>query len=138
MNKNILIIDDDDQIHDLLNKILKRAGYEVFAASDGSKGLQLFYERPVDLVITDMVMPEKMGIDVILELRQKFPKMRVIAISGGGAFGAEIELDMAKTLDAYTIQKPFSAKDILEAVAKLTTEDQTKRPGTNIRVTRGN
>jgi len=126
--KRILIIDDSEHIRNLLNKILQEAGYEVLLAADGKEGLRLFYEKPVDLVITDMLMPRKMGIEVILELKNKFPKIKIIAISGGGDFGPELELDMAKTLDAYTIAKPFSPKDILEAVDRLTAEDQTKSP----------
>ena len=125
MKKNILIIDDSEQLRKLLYRLLKGAGYEVFVASDGSEGLQLFHEKPVDLVITDMIMPGKMGIEVILELKEKFPEMKVIAISGGGDFGAELELDIARTLEAYTIEKPFSPKEILEVVNKLTTVEQT-------------
>ncbi|MFC1817330.1 response regulator [Thermodesulfobacteriota bacterium] len=124
--KRILIIDDDEQIRKLLHKILIGAGYEVYVAADGKKGVQLFHEKPVDLVITDMIMPEKMGVEVILELKEKFPGIKVIAISGGGDFGPELELDMAGTLEVHTIEKPFSPNDILEAVDRLTAEDQTQ------------
>jgi len=123
--KRILIIDDSEEIRVLLYEILTNAGYEVMMASDGNEGLRLFREKPVDLVITDMVMPGKMGIDVILELTQEFPQVKIIAISAGGDFGPEIELDMASICHAHTITKPFSHAQILNAVKELTTNDTT-------------
>ena len=127
IKKSILVIDDSEEIRKLLYELLKRAGYEVFMASDGNEGLRLFREKPVDLVITDMVMPGKMGIDVILELTREFPKVKIIAISAGGDFGPELELDMAKAYEAVTITKPFSSEEILKAVSKLLRSgDQTE------------
>ena len=117
--KRILVIDDAEIDRMTLEEILIQAGYEVILASDGKEGLELFHKNPTDLVITDMVMPEKMGIDVIWELREKYPDLKIIAISAGGDFGPEFELDTASGFDAYTITKPFDPDKILDVVAEL-------------------
>ena len=117
--KQILIIDDSEIDRMVLEEILKEAGYEVFTASDGKEGVDLFHKNPVDLVITDMVMPGKMGIDVILELIEKHPEQKIIAMSAGSDFGPEIELSMARGFVEYTITKPFDPETILEIVTEL-------------------
>jgi YesN/AraC family two-component response regulator len=81
---NILIIDDDQQILNMLSQILKRAGYGVVEALDGKQGLKLYRENPTDLIITDIIMPEKEGLETIMELQRDFPDVKIIAISGGG------------------------------------------------------
>ena len=124
--KRILVIDDSEIDRMILEEILKQAGYEVVLASDGEEGLERFYENPTDLVITDMVMPKKMGIDVISELKEKYPDLKIISISAGGDFGPELELDMARCFDAITITKPFNPKEILKVVNKLITIGQAK------------
>jgi len=124
MKKTILVIDDVEQIRKLLNKILKGSGYRVVAASNGDEGLRILEETPIDLVITDMVMPEKMGMDVIMEIKEKYPQTKVIAISGGGDFGPELELDLARLLGVKTLQKPFTQEEILDLVKKLMTVEQ--------------
>ena len=119
----ILVIDDSETDRMILEELLKQAGYEVILASDGKKGLERFHAKPADLVITDMVMPEKMGIDVILELKEEFPELKIIAMSSGGYFGPEIELDMASTLGAYTISKPYNPENVLEIVTELLSQE---------------
>ena len=115
--QRILIIDDDEQVRDLLSEILGRAGYEVLAASNGAEGLRLYRAQPADLVITDLIMPEKEGMETILALRKDFPKVRIIAVSGGGRSGAISYLPIAKSLGAArTVAKPFSKQEILDAV----------------------
>ena len=116
----ILIIDDDDQFRKMLRKMLKFAGYtNICEASNGQQGLELFAENHPDLIITDMVMPEKLGIDTIMEIRQDFPNAKIIAVSGGGSFGPEIELDMAARLGVRTFKKPFEHQEILSAIHEL-------------------
>ena len=118
--KNILIIEDDDQIRALLRQILEREGYEVNDVPDGKKGIELYRQQPADLVITDLVMPEKEGIETIIELKSDYPQVKIIAISGGGKVIPEIYLEMAEKLGAsYTIKKPFQRAEILEAVHNL-------------------
>ena len=117
----ILIIDDDIQFRSMLRQVLEREGYKVVDASDGKRGMRLFRQEQPDLVITDLIMPEKEGIETIIDLRRDFPEVKIIAVSGGGRIGPENYLHMAKDLGAqYTFAKPFDRKEILRAVRELT------------------
>lgn len=117
----ILIIDDDDQVRKMLRLTLNAAGFDVIEAQDGTVALKLFYQNPlVDLVITDLIMPEKEGIETIMEIRRNFPKVPIIAISGGGRIDPSDYLSLAKKLGAQiTLEKPFSRQDIIDAVNEL-------------------
>ena len=111
----ILIIDDEEVVRVLLRSALEEAGYEVTEAANGRQGLDLYRRKPVDLVITDIVMPELNGLDMLLELTREFLHAKVIAISGAG--GEKNVLDVAKLLGArQTFQKPFSLPHLLGAV----------------------
>ena len=115
-----LIIDDDDQYRKLLREMLTREGYEVADASNGKEGLRLYQSEPVDLIITDIIMPEKEGIETIIEFKQDFPEAKIIAISGGGRIGPEEYLNMAKSLGVLrTFYKPFERMELLEAVREI-------------------
>ncbi len=119
----ILIIDDEPSIIEVLRKILQFEGYDVATATNGEEGLELFRQTPCDLVITDMVMPAKDGLQTILDLRKEKPDLPVIAMSGGGAISKERYLAVAGYLDrVITIAKPFSVGVIAEAVVKLLSE----------------
>ena len=116
----ILVIDDDVQIQAMLRQMLEREGYEVVDAPDGKVGMKLYREQKPDLVITDLIMPEKEGIETIMELQREFPDVKIIAISGGGVIAAENYLCLAKGLGALrTFAKPFERNEILEAVGQL-------------------
>src|SRR5210317_1834310 len=105
---NILIIDDDNQFRTMLRKMVERNGYEVIEASDGKEGIKLYRKNPTDLIITDLIMPEKDGIETIQELRKDFPDVKIIAISGGGRLGPHDYLHLAKMLGAQrTLTKPI-------------------------------
>lgn len=111
----ILIIDDEEIIRVLLRSALEAAGYEVTEASNGHEGLERYRQRPTDLVITDILMPEMNGLDMLLELTREFLHAKVIAISGAG--GEKNVLNVAKLLGArQTFQKPFSIPHLLGAV----------------------
>jgi two-component system response regulator (stage 0 sporulation protein F) len=111
----ILIIDDEEPIRILLRFALEAAGYEVTEAANGRIGLERYSQKPTDLVITDILMPELNGLDVLLELTREFLNAKVIAISGIG--GEKNVLDIAKLLGARrTFQKPFSIPRLLDAV----------------------
>ena len=111
----ILIIDDEERIRALLRTILEAAGYEVTEAPNGRIGLELYRQRPTDLVITDILMPELNGLDMILALTRQFLHAKVIAISGVG--GETNDLDVAVLLGARrTFHKPFSMRRLLDAV----------------------
>lgn len=121
--KRILIIDDEQIVLEVLRKILELEGYEVVTAFNGAEGIELFRQKPCDLVITDMVMPEKDGLQTILDLRKETPDLAVIAMSGGGTISKERYLAVAGYLDGIiTITKPFSLESITGAVAKLLSE----------------
>jgi two-component system response regulator (stage 0 sporulation protein F) len=111
----ILIIDDEETIRILLRSALEAVGYEVTVAVNGRQGLELYRQRPVDLVITDIIMPELNGLDMLLELTREFLHAKVIAISGAGE--EKTVLDVARLLGArQTFQKPFSMPQLLGAV----------------------
>jgi DNA-binding response OmpR family regulator len=116
----ILVIDDDINIREMLKECLERAEYEVLVASDGKAALKLHSANPVDLIITDIVMPEKDGLEIIMEFRRRFPAVKVIAISGGGKIGANEYLNIAKGLGVTkTFSKPFELRELLAAVREL-------------------
>ena len=116
----ILIIDDDDQLRLMLRKTLERSGYEVVEAPNGKEGIKRFREMPCDLVITDLIMPEKKGLETISELKEDFPDIKVIAISGGGRVGPNDYLHLAKMLGAaQTLTKPIEREKLLNAVEEL-------------------
>ena len=119
----ILIIDDEDQPRRMLQQVLTRAGYEVIEARNGNEGLQYFRARPTDLIITDILMPEKEGLETIIDIRREFPAVKIIAISGGGRTGNLNFLEVAKRLGAqHTLQKPFELQEMLGAVRDLLQE----------------
>ena len=111
----ILVIDDEEAIRTLLRRTLEGAGYEVLEASNGRLGLELYRERSADLIITDLVMPEMGGLELMVVLTRSFPNVKVIAISGG--LGSEGGLTVAKQLGArHTFQKPFDMGELLRIV----------------------
>ena len=116
----ILVIDDDNVTRLMLWRILEKEGYEVFEASNGEKGIQINRTQPADLIITDIIMPEKEGIETIRELKEEFPDVKIIAISAGGRGAPEIYLKMATGFGAAdTIKKPINREELLEKVKKL-------------------
>jgi DNA-binding response OmpR family regulator len=120
MMSRILIIDDDDLIRQMLRAVLEREGYDVLDASDGREGLRVFMKNPVDLVVTDLVMPEKEGLEIIIELRRNFPDLKIIAISGGGTVGGSQYLDVAGKLGADKIMgKPLKLREFIAIVKGL-------------------
>ena len=113
----ILIIDDEASIRKPLQALLERAGHEVVAAPDGSEGIRLWRQHPGDLVITDIHMPGKDGIETIIELKDIAPKARILAMSGGDMNPGVDVLGDARMLGAIrTISKPFLLEEMLEAV----------------------
>src|SRR5438552_5036610 len=112
---NILLIDDNAGMLKMQVEFLRHAGHAVTTAVNGKEGMSLVEKQPFDLVITDLVMPEKEGIEVIMELRRKFPALKIIAISGGGRVNPEDYLVLARKLGATkTLAKPFSGKELVD------------------------
>lgn len=111
---DILVIDDDDLIRETLSTFFLREGYSVQVAGDGAEGLTLFGKEPARLVVVDIAMPEKEGIETIMELRRTETDVKIVAISGGGRTGTDLYLDAARKLGADEIlAKPFSRAQIV-------------------------
>ncbi len=118
--KRILVIDDEPTALDVIKRIMEHAGYEVLLAGNGQEGVELFRQNPCDLVITDMVMPVKDGLQTILDLRVDAPDLPVVAISGGGNISKERYLAVAGYLDkVITVGKPFTVDVLTGAVKQL-------------------
>lgn len=115
----ILLIDDEAPFRSVIKQVLQNAGYDVVEAADGAEGIRYFHEKPADMIITDIIMPEKEGIETIIELKQAYPGVKLIAMSGGGWYGTDIDFDMAKKLGAHTLDKPFALQELLDVVSEL-------------------
>lgn len=116
----ILVIDDDRMVRETLTTILAAAGHQVAVANEGQKGLKLFAEFQPHLVITDILMPEKEGVETIQDLRRLAPDLPIIAISGGGRIGNSSFLRVAQRFGANrTFAKPFEPGEIVSAVNEL-------------------
>lgn len=121
--QRILVIDDEPTALDVICKILVHSGYDVLVAKNGQEGVDLFREQPCDLVITDMVMPVKDGLQTILDLRTDYPELPIVAISGGGNISKERYLAVAGYLEkVVTVGKPFTVDALTSAVKKLLDE----------------
>ena len=115
----ILIIDDEDELRSMLRQMLEHAGHQVSEAFNGAVGIEMYQRDTPDLIITDIIMPEKEGIETIIALRRADPNLPIIAISGGGRLDATDFLTMAKKLGArHTLTKPFQREQLLEAVSE--------------------
>ena len=121
----ILIIDDDKSILSFLKERLTCEGFNVLTAMDGKEGMNLFNDNQVDLVITDIIMPDKDGFETIIELKRICPDIKIIAMSGGGRGLPGYYLDTAKSFGAkYTFTKPFKTSDLVTAVYELLEEEK--------------
>jgi len=117
---HILIIDDESKVRLLLRKLFESRGYTVSEASNGNEGIRQYQQKPADLIITDLIMPEKEGIETIVELKKKYPDIKIIAMSGGGKFQHSGYLDVAKRLGAEcTFEKPIRREELLAAIKQM-------------------
>lgn len=109
----ILVIEDQASVRALLVQVFEESGYQVYQAADGRQGLAQFRVQPVDLVLTDLEMPELNGLDLIVELTRTFLNVKVIAMSGHSTE----KLQTARLLGArQTFVKPFNLSELLRAV----------------------
>lgn len=120
MMQKILIVDDDDLIRDLLYEILTPQGFEIILAENGNRAMEILSRERVDLIITDIIMPEKEGIETILDIKKKLPNAKIIAMSGGGQLGANSYLNIAKRLGvSATITKPFDPNKLVKTIRTI-------------------
>lgn len=114
----ILVIDDEELARFTLREILEAAGHEVVEAANGNDGIRYQKAHPFDMVITDMIMPEKEGVETVVKLKGKYPDLKIIAISGGGRTRNLDFLQLAGEFGAdIVITKPFSDEDLMKSVA---------------------
>ena len=116
----ILVIEDDEIVRGVIRRVLQSKGFDVLEASDGKQGVDVFREKSADLVITDIVMPNKEGLETIRDLRRLDPQVKIIAISGGGRNTPDDYLDVAEKFGAMrTFEKPFEWDDLIQAITEL-------------------
>lgn len=117
---DIIVVDDEKVIRILLREILQAQGHQVRMTDNGAAALELFEEKVPDLLITDIFMPEKTGLEAIKEVRQNYQDVKIIAISGDSVSreGSHMDsLEMAMNLGcSRVIEKPFTKKEVLDAV----------------------
>ncbi len=117
----ILVIEDDSMLRLMLQQMLEHNGHNVLVASDGMEATRLYQKHSdIDLIVTDVLMPEKDGLEVIMEIRNKLPQVKIIAISGGGRISHTDYLIAARRLGAHaTLSKPFARQELMDAINSL-------------------
>jgi DNA-binding response OmpR family regulator len=127
LKKRILIIDDDSEVRSLLRRTLSQAGLEVFTVANGDEGTRLCRQKPMDLVIVDMIMPEKDGLETLMEIRRGCPNARIIAMSGAPRTNVMDPLSVAIKLGAIaSLTKPFTPNEFLNYVTSYLPSSQTE------------
>jgi CheY-like chemotaxis protein len=127
---DILVVDDEIEVGTVIRRVLERAGHTVTVASNAATALDAAAQQRPDVVITDVIMPKVNGVELIKVLRERYPRIRVIAISGGGSFGPLAYKPDAIRTHAYLaaaraagadefLTKPFDLTDLLAAVHRL-------------------
>lgn len=116
----ILVIDDDEQMRDVLRQMLEVEGYEVAEAENGVQGCEVYKEFVPDLVIMDIIMPEKGGLETIIKLKQENPKVKIFAITGGGKVVKADFLGIAENIGAIrSFHKPIERNELVKAVKEV-------------------
>jgi len=116
----ILLVDDERQVLDVLSEMLRLEGHNVVTAENGVVALEKMKGDPFDLVIADIIMPEKEGLETISDIRKRLPEMPILAISGGGRIGPRDYLEAARHIGANaTLAKPFARNEFISMVDSL-------------------
>lgn len=118
----VLIIDDEQMLREMLQQMLEIEGYDTSLAADGNEAIKIFDQSNPDVVVTDIIMPEKEGLELIQILKDKKPDLKIVAISGGSySINVGDILKMAKALGANeTLSKPIRKKEFVDIINKLT------------------
>jgi DNA-binding response OmpR family regulator len=121
----IMIVEDDNDLREMLKLSLLQRKYTVFEASNGKEAITKFKPSMVDLVVTDIIMPDEDGLKVIMKIREIKPTIKIIAISGGGKAGPGNYLNLARALGADEIfPKPFSVQTLLSKIDAILEQEQ--------------
>lgn len=116
----VLVIEDDIRLGRLLTEALSRAGFEAEFSVDGEKGLQAFMARRHQVVVTDIIMPEREGLETLKAIKAEAPDAKIVAMSGGGRIGPDAFLQLAERLGAdATVTKPFRPSELAAIVRRL-------------------
>jgi CheY-like chemotaxis protein len=117
---SVLIVDDNADMRSFVKIVLERAGFETQVAADGERALDLQRAHPVDVLITDIFMPERDGIELIHQFKSAFPQVKIIAMSGGGRISRTDYLSFATDIGAdLVLRKPFAADTLLSLLQDL-------------------
>jgi DNA-binding response OmpR family regulator len=117
----ILLVEDDAAYRVALKRVLLQKGFDVETASDGRAALKKFRAAQFDLIILDLWMPEKDGLETLIEIRRASPTAKVIAMSGANSIGFTKPLDTALRLGAVAVlEKPFKSQDLIDTITKVT------------------
>jgi|SRR5688572_10827385 len=117
---SVLIVDDNSDMRSFVKIVLERAGFEAQVAADGERALDLQRAHPVDVLITDIFMPERDGIELIHQFKSAFPQVKIIAMSGGGRISTKDYLPLAADIGAdLVLRKPFAADTLLSMLQDL-------------------
>ncbi|HWR03268.1 MAG TPA: response regulator [Humidesulfovibrio sp.] len=129
MTQRILVVDDDGDVRELVCRMLEQDGYEAVPAEGGRQALERLNLIAPDLVITDVVMPEVDGFEVLLKLRHLAPRAGALVMSGGGRVAPDLYLETARRLGASAVlRKPFTRAEMLDAVHQILGPRQTPQP----------
>lgn len=113
----VLVIDDHRPFLEMMSQVIRREGYDVMEATDGAEGLRLCEKQPPDVVVTDILMPEKDGLEAIRDFKRDYPNMKIIAVSGGGSSVQIDYLPLAKKMGADSVlHKPIEPAEMIEAL----------------------
>ncbi|MEN6445213.1 MAG: response regulator [Candidatus Cloacimonas sp.] len=116
----ILVVEDDTSFRNVLVQMLKNAGYFVQQAGDGNQAIEICDEFNPDLVLTDIIMPNKEGLETIQDLMASKPNIKIIAMSGGSKYGPSSYLPLAKELGAKAVlQKPFMRDEMIKVIEEV-------------------
>ena len=116
----VLVIDDDADLRELIRDSLEGDGFEVTSAANGARGLEIQRAKPAQIVITDIFMPEKEGLETLIAMRNEFPLAKIIVMSGGGGTTKADYLSLARELGAAkSFSKPFELRALCAAVREL-------------------
>jgi len=123
----ILVVEDDLPVRAVIRRMLKAEGHDIFEASNGEEAIEIYKNEIVDLLVLDILMPVKEGLETIKELKRDYPDVKIIAISGGGKVSPPYYLDLAMKFGAQkTFAKPFAWKKLIGTVNELLMEDDGK------------